>query len=615
MKHHAYKLLLLAAAVIGNSFADNRVASYFMIRSQSEDSARELVGWANDFHINLADMDCMYTSLSFTPEYTRSFRPSQIAEALFGTDLRAICDCPTINISGSRVANRSIQDWLGDYFGLSTDYEGSFCIQPRIQNALLDINLYVGLDNICHGLFFKIHAPIVHTRWDLNFEETVTTPGQAGYIEGYFSQAFTPAQNLNRSFTDYICDGLVPTLVSDSALFGDQPEVTFTPLSHAKFGCGSLPTTKLSDIQMALGCNFWQHCDYNVGLSLRAVIPTGTRPNGEYLFEPIIGNGHHFEFGGGLNSYARVWSDDEGRMLSVYLDVNMTHLFKSRQIRVFDLKNSINSRYMLAELLGTPVLDLQAGAGLAVPNGQFQRVFAPVANLTALPVNVSAKLQTDLTLLFNYTHGGFTWDIGYNFWSRTCDRLTIACDNPFLNNNTWALKGDAAVYGFQLTPGSNVIALSATESDATIHSGTNNFTGPLNSDGGLSGVRPIANPGVNNAQLAFSGGFPLSDLSVGGIQTRTSLDPIYLSEDDLNIDGARNRGMSNKLFTHFAYNFLDSECWIPYIGGGVKVEFGNVKSSIDLNGCQPIIIERCSSCNRYAVSEWGVWLKGGVSFQ
>src|SRR6185436_1681238 len=119
--------------------------------------------------------------------------------------------------------------------------------------------------------------------------------------------------------------------------------------------------------------------------------PTGNKPEGEFLFEPIVGNGHHWTLGVGFNAHAMLWrSECDDSCFGFYLDANITHLFSTCQRRAFDLCTpGANSRYMLAQKLGTNTQELNGGSSTS--DSQFINIFAPVANLTTSKVNVSAS--------------------------------------------------------------------------------------------------------------------------------------------------------------------------------------------------------------------------------
>lgn len=588
------------------------VAPYIQPRSQSVDSSRELVGWTH--FINLFDPERVYGATAFTLEYTQSFRPNDIMQTMFGPLLQCTSSDGTfIGISGSQYGSRNEKDLLADYFGLPVDFKSVVKFTPSIRNIILDFDFYLGLDEWLCGLYFRIHAPVVHTWWNLNFCEKVTSGGTIGYAPGYFSSDTTTigTGSLLHSFKDYVYEQLAPNIGENDI---------FESLKFARMSPQHLQLTRLSDLEAAMGWNFVQSDEYHFGFNIRMTAPCGNRPKGQYLFEPIIGNGHHWGLGGGLTAHWRLWTDETAdNSLGFYADANIGTLFKAHQRRTFDLVNRPLSRYMLAELLGSPVVNLFANpdpataASSVAPIGQFQGVFRPVANLTTIEVNSSFGVQADITLLLNYTHRNFGFDIGYNYWNITCEKLqTTCCINPLNDNTNWTLKGDAYVYGFAATdstvlPG-QAIALSATENTATITSGTNTpFGTPFDPS-------QMANPKIDNPQYAVVDTSANTNLIMvspgtasGGIQQRTSKDPIYLSSSDINLDGARTNGASQKVFFHFSYSWNEHCGWTPYVGVGGKAEFAS-KHTTDC------CADSCNGCLDTNVSEWGIWAKGGFAF-
>lgn len=592
------------------------IVPFYSIRSQGVDAARELAGWTQ--HVNLFDMEKLYGSISLTPEYTRSFRPQDINKSLFG-----VCgQCPLIRISGSQTTDRGFNDWLAEYFYLPTDFVSNLNFRPVIDNVIFDINCYLGLDEWVDGLFVRLHLPVVHTRWKLNFCEHIVAGGSNPYDSGYFAASPIARTHLLGSFAQFAA-GKTPQGVTDTIL---------NPLKFAKItnNCNNTKT-RLAELQGVLGWNFINDENYHFGVGLRFAAPTGSKPEAEFLFEPLAGNGHHWELGAHLTSHVMLWrSDDETRSLGFYCDANITHLFNATQIRTFDLKNKPLSRYMLAEKLGTPIVGIAGGANAnTIPVAQFQKEFSPVANLTTERVSVSCDIQADVAAQLTYVVGGFAWDMGYNVWARSCEKFSNICRRTcrstlIFEENTWALKGDAYVVGY-IESSDTPVALSATESNATIHRGTN-FSGTgIGDNSTLLGAGKI-NPNVDNAQLAWNGlssAVPLVATPNETNQTRTSIQPIFIKDEDIERVGVQ--GLSNKLYMNFSYQWVQHEDTVPFIGVGAFAEFGSPFSNCnnDSSSCGFDSSSSSSSCGdapcgdtctSAAVSQWGVWLKGGISF-
>jgi len=634
MKQHAKYLSLVFLSTSLVTVASSTVSPKFTIRSQGTNALRRLVG--NVDKVDVYDMDAKYWNLSAMLEYTRSFDSEEIAECLFGCFL---CDNRILKIEGSRACNRDSNALLADYFYLPTDFKSQVTIEPRIQNFLVDFNYYLGLDSIRHGLYFWIQAPLTWTKWSLRTEERVIDAGTNAHDEGYFTVNSLARNELLNNFTEYSV-GQAPgidNIVTQFALKGDdrqnnqQFDTNFQGLQCAKF-CADETDTRLSEVRFALGWNFLLDEDYHLGLNLQVSAPTGNKVKPDYLFAPQNGNDRHWELGAGIGAHYIFWrSEDEDKHFGFYLDANLTHMFKNHQTRCFDLCGKPLSRYMLAERLTTTVQDNLKGNDVAA-DAQFAAVFAPVANLTTFDVEVSVGINADIVAMFNYTAGAWSWDFGYNFWGRSCEKISLDCNqcSPF-QENTWALKGDAYVYGYMNADGNNLftgdpVALSATMNEATI-TGGKNF-----GDAGVTAAQIAAgkaNPNIDNPQLA-TGDTSDTQLNVSrtvATQTNTSIQPVFIAQSDVNF--VRTKGISNKLFYHMGYTWLEKENWVPYVGVGGEVEWastggkdckecesdcGTKKSNNPNKKCNT----SCSTggtCLKCGLSQWGVWFKFGATFQ
>lgn len=631
----------LAHASTNTSCNNGTGTPYFSIRSQGVNAVREMVGWED--LINHCNDDGYYFALYGAGEFSQSFSSAQLAQNLFGSDLvttscatttgNGLCssDCSggTLTISGSRAATRGPNDWLADYFGLPTDFISTVTFSPRIRNFIADLGFYAGLDAWVKGLYFRAHLPLTNTRWALRATEQIVNPGVNPYALGYFTGAPVNRTNLLNSALSFLGGCNAPTLAG-SFTFDDEPTfstaTSFDPLIASKWstdgdGCKGLSRTRFADIELVFGYNFWCCEDYYFGVNARTELPTGNKPCGQYFFEPIVGNGGHWTVGAGINAKHTFWHTSCENRWSVYLDANITHLFDANQCRSFDLVGKPNSRYMLAQKLTTATngLDGQAAVGTPplIPSTlQFANAFTPVANLTTLPIKVSAAVQGDIALKFEYaTKCGFTWDFGYNFWGRSCENISLrkkGCANATaaLDGLSWALKGDAHVFGFQDSSTNPVIALAATQSNADIHGGKNGF---LDNNTAVN-AKAITNPGIDNALFAANAGGSIfaNTTFITANVTHTSIQPITLAISDVDFSGTS--AISHKLFTHFNWTWTDSECYTPFVGAGASVEFGSQQSKKCYNSCFSSCGSLTSSCRRCPLSQWSIWIKGGVSF-
>lgn len=596
------------------------VAPFLCFRSQGFNAARELVCWQTQ--INKSCMDNWYGSLSATLEYSHSFDSLGIAECLLGDAICSRrCDSATFAVQGTKVTGRNPHALMAENFYLPTDFSSEVTIKPVTENLIVDFNFYLGLDEWVQGLYVRIHAPAVLTRTNLQFCERPINPGTNDYDPGYFDNTFLPTtftdptvhglsnSKLLHSFEDYIVNGLSITGV---------PGIRFNPLENAMIDRVRLNKRGLAELTMAAGWNFSMGPDYHCGLLLRVAAPTATRPEGKKLFEPVVGNCKHWELGAGVTGRYSFWQNcDQTQDVTFYIDANIMHLFKARQCRTFDLCGKPLSRYMLALRYKDQIDNLtalvQGAHNLNIePSAQFADEFMPVANITTIPVDVSIGIQADVVCKFAYTYKQFQFDIGYNFWGRSCEKICPRCDcccQGSAINDTWGLKGDAFVYGFTGAQGGLAIsqpgiALSASESKATIYSGTDEFSDPdtWSQNLHIDCPRPAFDMASPNDPLFTHANGTLTAGNALWVPVNTSFPgPVFISEEDLDLKAAATRGISHKLFVNIGHLWHECNRWQPYVGLGSEIEWGS-------HSC-------CSSsCCSCALSQWGIWFKGGISY-
>src|SRR5579885_1044308 len=603
-------------------------APYFSIRSQGENAAREMVGWQEQ--INLCGMDDFYGAVSVVGEYSESFRSNDLARVLFGSDYTNAHGCCGINITGSQAGfasdergnyffafNRGGNDWLADYFGLPVCWQSSIHFTPKIKNFVADVELYFGLAQWAEGLYARVHMPITWTKWNLHAQETIIDPAidnfvvdtpDDGYPDGYFNPGPVLRTNVLDSALNFFNGSQAPLLVGATDIIGNFVihSTRFDKLSYSKWNncCenGSLSKTGVADFELVLGYNVACTDDGYFGLNIRTAAPTGNHPCGEFLFEPIVGNGGSWQLGGGNDTHAVLWRGEHDNTLSFYLDANLTHLFKACQKRCFDLCGKPNSRYMLAQRLTTNTVGLAGDtifgdttctdSNCTPSDAQFDNELSPVANLTMTKVKVSAAVQGDIALKFTYNNGnGFSYDLGYNFFGRSCEKICRVGNTPLTDGNTWALKGGTldSVYGTPFGHLSAPIPLAVTESCATIHQ-TPQFNIVDNAEFAIQQIE-----GTNLRVTSRS----------TGRQVSTSIQPVFLTEADVDLQGTRI--ISNKIFTHFNYSWINRETWVPFLGFGASIEVAHHKQD-------PVSENCCPSCRSTHASQGAIWIKGGAAW-
>lgn len=612
IRNTIFQTALVASSVLSLVADDNNsVAPYLSLRSASRDQAGRIAG-TSSHHRHLSGMESYYGDLNVRFKYGQSFRSNDIAKNLFGPALvntvagtTTTCDSSKqIVVSGSAVSGRnSTSDLMAENFYLPRDYKSTLTFSPKRQYFQLDLEFHMNLDEWVQGLSIGIYGPFVHSRHDLNFEESNVTKGSTGYAAGYFDATAIAFGDLNSSFASYAAG--TSTIKTTN--------VKANTLQYAKFNNEDHSQNEFGELRLEIAYDFLLAEDYHLGIGFQVAAPTGHRPTGDYLFEPIATNGKHWEVGGSISGHYTMWrSEDEEKHFDFVMQADFMHLLKGRQTRTFDLVGKPLSRYMLAEKMQKNDGTLATtDTGNPKPTYQFAKEYAPVANISTLDVKTSVGIQADVVGMFNFTSKGFTWDLGYEFFGGSKEKVHDIdgnCDNDCKATfaaNTWALKGNASVYGY-----TNTITqtLSATDSSATIFN--SKIASTATDNAGVDTPKPAANLNGTTAT-------PLNttNATTGTTAINTSATPVLIALTDLNTEGAATKVQSHKVFTHLGYTWVDREDWVPFIGIGAEVEFGQHSNNDCNKTTTTTTTNTCSSSsNNTALSQWAVWLKGGVSF-
>jgi len=470
--------------------------TFLLPRSQNTDTARRAVGHHN-FRHQFCPCNKRSGDFTITPQYGQSFKPYHIAEYFFGTD--------TLDFTGSKVIDqqpdaifanlRPGNNILADYFGLSQTFDGTIRFKPEIKTFLLDFDFFFEFGR---GFYFQAYTPLVRTKWGMHMCEEVYndgmgTPFQQGYMAD--QAIMPPVERISKA-------------LGGGITFGDATE----GLKYGKFCCDKT-ITKLADITFLLGYIFTSKEKGYVGFNIQATAPTGTCPKSIYIFEPIAGNGHHWELGLGFTGQGLIWEKDGDQKLYLHFDVNFTHLFQSCQCRSFDLKcHRFWSRYMLLKEFDS--------------DGMYAHKLVPAINVTTLPCKVKINFQMDLNIMFAYNRNNWEFDFGYNGWLRSHEKIRLEGSIPV---NRYGLKGIQNV--------SNLDA-EKTQSCATIYG--NNF----------EEQEQVVDP---NSPVFLK----TTDIDICSAENPKVL--------------------THKLYWHLNYAWKDRcKRIIPYLGGGADIEFESV---------------------------------------
>lgn len=454
-------------------------------------------------------------SLTLTIEHLQSQRAKNIATCLFGSDL--------LRFSGSGVPDRKSTDILADYFGLAPDFKGSVHFKPLIENLVVDLQYNIHLDCLKPGLLFSIDVPLARSVWNLG----------AHFNNGPTNGLF-PACYMSTSSNPTVGAGNLQQALSGQVTFGDMQRIW----NFGKFSLCPLQRTRITNIAFTLTYPVVYCPDIRFNVLLNACIPAGNKPDPDYIFSPIAGNGHFGTIGAGFNVTWHAWHTYYG-MFSLYAEGRISHLFKHKNIRSFDFRgNGPLSRYMLLKQLN---LDTD---GSLVYGGELINGI----NFATRAATIYVPLEGEALIAFVFDNDCWNANIGYTLYGRTREQLSLLCCSPFPCDVLGKFFGIKGTEGLCTSITSTLPALATTQSNATI----------------------------------FGGGTPDDR-------------PRLVSCCDLDPDSATvPHQLTNTFFVQATR--LWPHCRLsPYLGFGFETEFA-------------------APSNPCSISQWGVWVTGGISF-
>lgn len=530
-------------------------STLFMLRPQGLNSAAIF----NPFYFGCYDAS-LDASFTFTLgyRYEQTFDSKHIARCLFGA--------PTVPFAGHNALTTAPNDVLyvqAENFGLSPNFLGTITFDPLVQNHNIDFTSRFEFGSVwdnLEGVYCMINATLTNSRWNLRASETLETTADIATMP----QCLNSAAEIHALTT-------IESALEQTQSFGQLPE---GPAKYSRFLFNQAQTkTALANIDVLLGYDFLKCDGYHFGIFLKTVAPTGNRPNPETVFPPIVGNGHHWEFGGGADGHWDLWTCDD-QCITAYIFGSITHLFDDKQVRTFKLFNPEKntaccwSQYSLLKTFNN-----------ATPPA-YQNQLIRASDFTTRPVNTSFNVQGDATLRFVYTVNGLALGLGYNVFGRSAEDIQLL-DNTLtqeIDGQQYGIKGDTGVCA-RCAPAGNTISLNATKATCVSNAGAMEST-PVDND-----------PTVTTGCTAGSEAQTWYNTPAYSSNPAKTLDP----ETTIYFKGVP-RQVTSKVFATVDYQWQRCDL-TPFIGGGVEVEFpfsGN-----------------CYVCTP---SQWGIWLHGGLEF-
>jgi hypothetical protein len=408
----------LASTTFGRTTFINRPAGQDKILQE----ANTLYFWAP------ADTDCLNGYASILAEYNHSFDRDETGKYLFfnGTNTMTFGTVNYITPGVQTAALPGVDFFVENIFlnnnavaSTMPGYSAKLTTLPDVTNVVVDIDFHLNFDEWVCGLCFDIHAPINWTRWDMNFRENDLNAG-VNIIANTFGNTMatpSPITTLKQGFNGQVLDTADFPLLKQKLNFGRVD--------------GAQTKTRLADVEAALGYNFLGGDCYHFGIDIRAIFPTGNRPDANFWFQPVVGNGHHVEVGVGASGHYELWNNGCDSSFNIWANGKVFHMFRAKQRRLFDLLNSNGTQN-----IGSNRLLIKKFTGAPATPALSEILYGP--NVLALQCRVKNDVHAEVVALFDYQRCAFTFDAGYKFWVRTKDKITISEQLP---PNTYGIKG------------------------------------------------------------------------------------------------------------------------------------------------------------------------------
>lgn len=146
------------------------------------------------------------------------------------------------------------------------------------------------------------------------------------------------------------------------------------------------------------------------------VVPTGNKPCGQYVFEPMVGNNGHVGFLYGSHIGISAWCRGE-HAIAIALDFNTRYLFRNTQIRSFDLKDKEFSRYIETY---KDAFQAELAFDTENPNSGTSGI-----NVFTHPVKVFPGVSLSILSAMVYTYRCLAIEAGYYFYARQAERIEV----------------------------------------------------------------------------------------------------------------------------------------------------------------------------------------------
>lgn len=399
--------------------------TYFTGRSQGHNLARRMAGMEDKMH--LYGNECYYAIPNISIEYQHNFDSDKLGK-WFSTGNSDI----TYGYTGDTFDNLfpAKNTVAINTFGFAYTGSGTVSFCPTKSDLVLDLDLYVALDPLLCGTWIRIDVPIVKTSFDigLNVKETGSP---SSVLSGLYN---TTNRNIN-----------IPAVYKTfrEALLGDKKVGDLPTLKYGKI-CGKRSDTSIANIRLDIGYDWFRRPHWHFASAFDFILPFGTKPNAEFLFEPIVGNQGRFEFGGAYDFRYDLWYNcDNSKNLQFYINGYFNTVLPGKNKRLLGVTLPSEK---------TATFGNMYYALLKLDNNLNIVGLERAANLLAGTIKIDASFEGAVAFMLQYNCNCLMYALGGEIWGRTNEKIVSRCfdipENTYTDNVNYGQEGEPTTHPF-----------------------------------------------------------------------------------------------------------------------------------------------------------------------
>lgn len=275
------------------------------------------------------------------------------------------------------------RDIVAEWLNLPSTFRGNLSLCPEQEQAGVLLHYHQTIDKIIGLDYFKYSFIEIIVPWQ--------------YVENNLN---LQQSNVKGAFTD-------PNKPGDILQAFKQASWKYSKIDGPQTKSG------FAEVKLVFGQTYMDERDHQLIYYSTLVIPVNSRPNPEFIFNPVVGPDKHVGIGGGVDIQVRLNRDNSYGAFMFFVGLEATFNVRNKQFRTFDLKDKPWSRFMLYNMENCPQQSPQPGVNLLTQQALVR------------PYGVF-----DFTTGLRFRNNWVEFEVGYNVCGH--DEETIKLRRPFI---------------------------------------------------------------------------------------------------------------------------------------------------------------------------------------